>query len=329
VARIDDIGTPRGFSNLPWGWAQAANTPFQRYKQNTHFGGIRDPLIIHWPARIKDTGAIRSQFHHISDLTPTLLEALNLKAPETYRGVPQLPVAGVSLAYTFGDGNAAPRKKTQYFEMIGHRAIWHEGWTAVTAHVRGTPFEQDTWELYNTTEDFSAVHNLAATYPDKLKELEAVWISRPCVTAKPQQLYVLSRHGSMAARSRAGHTRQIAHDDGGRRTPRHEQRRRAGRVRQLSQRLRAVCEEQPAGLRVQLRRDRDENRITRRTAGGRVCVTVRISEGRRGSRDGRVVRERSDNRRRSDPAYTSSADFVGRFKFPFSGTLHKVVLEIK
>ena len=175
VARIDEIGTPRGFSNIPWGWSQASNTPFQRYKQNTHFGGIRDPLIIHWPAAIKDKGAIRSQFHHVTDIAPTVLEALSLKAPESYRGVPQLPIAGVSMAYTFTDERAATRKKTQYFEMIGHRAIWHEGWTAVTAHVRGAPFEQDKWELYNTAEDFSAVHNLADKHPDKLKELQQVW----------------------------------------------------------------------------------------------------------------------------------------------------------
>ena len=175
VARLDDIGTPHGFSNFPWGWAQASNTPFQRYKQNVHFGGIRDPLIIHWPAKIKDKGALRSQFHHVTDLTPTVLEALNLQAPDNYRGETQLPMAGVSLAYTFTDGKAATRKKTQYFEMIGHRAIWHEGWTAVTAHNRGTPFEQDKWELYNTTTDFSAVHNLADKQPAKLKELQQLW----------------------------------------------------------------------------------------------------------------------------------------------------------
>ncbi len=175
VARIDDIGTPRGFSNFPWGWAQASNTPFQRYKQNVHFGGIRDPLIIHWPATIKDKGAIRAQFHHVTDITPTVLEALRIKAPDVYRGVEQLPVAGVSLAYTFNDGRAETRKRTQYFEMIGHRAIWSEGWTAVTAHNRGASFEQDKWELYHTAEDFSAVHNLADKHPDKLKELQRLW----------------------------------------------------------------------------------------------------------------------------------------------------------
>lgn len=175
LARLDDIGTERGFSNFPWGWAQASNTPFQRYKQNVHFGGIRDPLIIHWPVRIKDKGGIRSQFHHVTDLTPTVLEALNLQAPTSYQGVAQLPMAGVSLAYTFDDAKVAMRKKTQYFEMIGHRAIWHEGWTAVTAHNRGTPFEQDKWELYDTTTDFSAVHNLADKHPDKLKELQQLW----------------------------------------------------------------------------------------------------------------------------------------------------------
>ncbi len=177
LARIDDIGGERGFSNFPWGWAQASNTPFQRYKQNTHFGGIRDPLIVHWPAWIKDKGSIRSQFHHVTDITPTVLDALKLKAPESYRGVPQLPLAGVSMVYSFDDANAATRKRTQYFEMIGHRAIWHDGWTAVTAHARGTPFEQDKWELYDTTKDFAAVHNLADQQPAKLKELQQLWQS--------------------------------------------------------------------------------------------------------------------------------------------------------
>jgi arylsulfatase len=175
LSRIDEIGTPRGFSNFPWGWSQASNTPFQRYKQNVHFGGIRDPLIIHWPAMIKDKGAIRTQFHHVTDLAPTVLDALKIKAPDVYRGVPQIPIAGVSMTYTFNDGLAPTRKKTQYFEMIGHRAIWHEGWTAVTAHNRGTPFEEDKWELYNTAEDFSAVHNLAGNHPEKLKALQQVW----------------------------------------------------------------------------------------------------------------------------------------------------------
>jgi arylsulfatase A-like enzyme len=175
LRRVDEIGSPRGFSNIPWGWAQAANTPFQRYKQNTHFGGIRDPLIVHWPAGIRDKGAVRTQFHHVTDLTPTVLEVLKINAPDSYRGVPQLPMAGVSLAYTFADGAAPGRKRTQYFEMIGHRAIWHEGWTAVTAHTRGAPFEQDTWELYNTAEDFSAIHDLAAKQPGKLKELQQLW----------------------------------------------------------------------------------------------------------------------------------------------------------
>ncbi|MFN0122353.1 MAG: arylsulfatase, partial [Blastocatellia bacterium] len=177
VARIDDIGGPRGFSNFPWGWAQASNTPFQRYKQNVHFGGIRDPLIISWPAGIRDKGAIRTQFHHVTDIVPTVMEALNIKAPDNYRGVPQLPVAGVSMAYTFNDGAAASRKTTQYFEMIGHRAIWHEGWTAVTAHTRGAPFEQDKWELYDTATDFAAVRNLADQQPDRLKQLRELWQS--------------------------------------------------------------------------------------------------------------------------------------------------------
>lgn len=177
LARIDEIGTEKGFSNIPWGWAQTANTPFQRYKQNTHFGGVRDPLIISWPAGIKDQGGIRSQFHHVTDITPTVLEILKLKAPEVYHGVPQLPVAGTSLAYTFSNPTAEGRKRIQYFEMIGHRAIWNDGWVAVTAHMRGAQFDADKWELYDTRTDFSAVNDLAQKNPEKLAELKSLWNS--------------------------------------------------------------------------------------------------------------------------------------------------------
>ncbi|MCY3603533.1 MAG: arylsulfatase [Chloroflexi bacterium] len=174
-ANIDEIGGPRSHTNYPWGWAQVGNTPLKRYKQNTHGGGIRDPLIIHWPDRIKDAGAIRPQFHHISDIVPTVLEVLGVEAPEMYQGVPQLPIHGTSMLYTFDSGDEPTRKRNQHFEMFGHRGIWHDGWKAVTFHAPGGSFEDDQWELYHLDEDFSECNDLAESEPEKLKEMIEHW----------------------------------------------------------------------------------------------------------------------------------------------------------
>ena len=175
LAHVDEIGGPKSHTNYPWGWAQVGNTPLKRYKQNTHGGGIRDPLIIHWPDRIKDTGAIRPQFHHISDIVPTVLEVLGLEAPESYQGVPQMPIHGTSMLYTFDSSDEPTRKVSQHFEMFGHRAVWHEGWKAVAFHLPGTTFEQDQWELYHLDEDFSEAHDLAESQPEKLQEMIDRW----------------------------------------------------------------------------------------------------------------------------------------------------------
>ncbi len=177
LARLDDIGGPMSNANYPWGWAQVGNTPGKRYKQNTHSGGIRDPLIIHWPAVIKDGGSIRRQFHHVTDITPTVLEAVGLEAPEMYNGHAQMPVHGESMVYTFVTENAAQpsRKPSQYFEMYGSRAIWADGWKAVAFHKPGTPFEDDRWELYHLEEDFSECKDLAQSHPKKLAELVELW----------------------------------------------------------------------------------------------------------------------------------------------------------
>ncbi len=177
LERLDDIGGLHVHANYPLGWAQVSNTPFQRFKQNVHFGGVRDPLVVHWPARIRGRGEIRSQFHHLIDVVPTVLDVLGLEAPTTYRGVPQLPVAGISMAYTFGDARVPGARKTQYFEMYGHRGIYSDGWKAVTFHVKGTPFDSDRWELYNVTEDFSETRDLASQYPEKVRQLQALWFA--------------------------------------------------------------------------------------------------------------------------------------------------------
>ncbi|MGW2327062.1 arylsulfatase [Streptomyces sp. NPDC001700] len=177
VARIDDIGTTRAHANYPWGWAQAGNTPFKRYKQNTHEGGVRCPLIVNWPRGLPHTGEVRQQFHHVTDIVPTLFEVLGVRSPEVYNGIPQLPVHGTSMAYTFGSPTAPTRKEAQYFEMFGHRAIWHDGWKAVAFHQRGTSFDEDQWELYHHDTDFSECHDLARERPEQLEKMLArFWV---------------------------------------------------------------------------------------------------------------------------------------------------------
>ena len=155
----------------------------------SHFGGTRQGMAISWPGHIKDAGGIRSQFHHMIDIVPTILEATGIQAPTTVNGIAQRPIEGVSMAYTFDKANAnAPSKRdTQYFEMFANRAIYHDGWIAATTPpappwVLGTGKLPDIndykWELYNITEDYSEYNDLAAKNPDKLKELQALFLTR-------------------------------------------------------------------------------------------------------------------------------------------------------
>ena len=177
LAHYDDLGTERSYPTYPIGWTQAGNTPFKRTKGTVHEGGIRTPLIAHWPGHITDAGAIRPQFHDVTDILPTVLEVAGITAPAVFEGNPQSPLAGTSLTYTWSKQNAvAPTThRTQYFEIYGHRAIWHDGWKLVAWHPPGTPFENDTWELYDTTTDFNESRDLAKTRPEKVRELLAVW----------------------------------------------------------------------------------------------------------------------------------------------------------
>ena len=175
IERIDDIGGPSSHTNYPWGWAQAGNTPFKWYKQNTHEGGVHVPLIVHWPAGIAEAGGLRDQFHHVNDIVPTIYDVLGITPPEVYRGKEQLPITGTSMAYSFTDADSPTRKGVQYFEMMGHRGIHRDGWKAVTRHQSGTPFEDDKWELYHLAEDRSECHDLAAEHPELVEELVALW----------------------------------------------------------------------------------------------------------------------------------------------------------
>jgi len=182
---LDEIGTGKTEPHIPVGFAHAGNCPFQWTKQiASHYGGTRNGLIVHWPDGIKARGEIRTQWHHVIDVTPTILEIIGLPEPVTVNGVPQRPIEGVSMKYTFDDAKAPSRRTQQYFEMFGNRGIYSNGWTAVTKHrtpwltgqIKTLPFNEDVWELYDTTKDFSQAENLAAKYPDKLTELRALFL---------------------------------------------------------------------------------------------------------------------------------------------------------
>lgn len=175
LERIDDLGSYKTYNHYPAGWAQAGNAPLKWYKSWVHAGGVKDPLIIRYPPKIRDQGGIRHQYHHVTDITPTILELIGIEAPATLHGIAQKPLHGTSLAYTFAQSDGPTRKEVQYYEMIGHRAIWHDGWKAVTNHQPSTPFEEDQWELYHVAQDFSEVHNLAQERPEKLRELIDRW----------------------------------------------------------------------------------------------------------------------------------------------------------
>lgn len=204
VLRLDDIGGPNSHSNIPWGWAQAGNTPLKWYKQNTHGGGVRDPLIVRWPGKLGDIGGIRTQFCHAIDIAPTVLEAIGIPHPDEVAGVPQLPVHGTSLLHSFGNPDATPSRGPQYFEMFGHRALVHGGWKAVSRHTSGTPYDEDVWELYHLDRDFSESNDLAQAEPDRLQQMIALWWQEaerlgvlPLDDRGPSELFRSSRRPGM------------------------------------------------------------------------------------------------------------------------------------
>jgi len=185
LKRIDDIGTWKTYNHYPVGWAHAMDTPMPWTKQiASHYGGTRNGMVISWPSRIKDKGGIRPQWHHVIDIAPTILEATGLNAPSSINGVAQKPIEGVSMAYSFADGKAPSTRTTQYFEMLGNRAIYHDGWVAATTPTSAPwdPAGSDVdvitgykWELYNVAEDFSESTDQAARNPDKLRELQLLF----------------------------------------------------------------------------------------------------------------------------------------------------------
>jgi len=182
LPHLAEWGGPKTFPHFAVGWAHATNTPFQWTKQvASHFGGTRNGMVMQWPKGISAKGELRSQFHHVIDIAPTVLEAASIPQPKTVNGIPQRPMDGVSMLYAAADAKAPGRRPTQYFEMFGNRAIYHEGWTAVTRHsipwlnVPLPKVADDKWELYNIDEDFSQANDLAAGNPAKLKELQDIF----------------------------------------------------------------------------------------------------------------------------------------------------------
>jgi arylsulfatase A-like enzyme len=193
LSRIDELGGPTTFNHYPWGWTWAGDTPFRRWKRETYRGGISDPFVVHWTKGIAAKGEVRTQYAHAIDMVPTVLHALGLEPPTNIKGVTQSPIEGLSLAHTFADAKAPSRRQTQYFEMMGHRSIYHDGWRAVcpwpgpsfteAGMPFGTPIPAETlteldakhWELYHVEEDWAENYDVAADNRAKLIELIGMW----------------------------------------------------------------------------------------------------------------------------------------------------------
>jgi arylsulfatase len=205
LSMIDELGGPLGYNHYPVGWAHAMDAPMQWTKQvASHFGGSRNGIVISWPARIKDRGGLRPQFCHVIDIVPTIYEAAKITPPSSLNGIAQKPLDGISLTYTFDDAKAPTRHTSQYFELVGNRAMYKDGWMASTTPLRlpwvtvsGSEANPDDfkWELYNISEDFSQANDLAAKNPEKLKELQAAFD----IEAKKYNVYPLDSSFSSRA----------------------------------------------------------------------------------------------------------------------------------
>ena len=276
---LDELGSPKTYNHYPNGWAMAFNTPFKMWKRYEFNGGTSDPCIVSWPAGIKARGEIREQYHHAIDLVPTVLDALGVESPEAIKGHVQSRFDGVSMRSSFDDAEAPTTRRTQFYSMLGSRAIWHDGWKAITTHPTITGwshFNDDEWELYHIDVDRSEMHNLAAEHPDKVRELVNLWYAE----AGAQQAFPLDdrsrardhAHAATGAVAAAGPLRLLpGHGRGARvasgerpqpvvrdrcagRHPGAGRRRRALRARVAVRWSRALREGQPAALRLQLRR---------------------------------------------------------------------------
>ncbi len=180
LAMIDELGGPRTYNHYPTGWAMAFNTPFKMWKRYEFNGGTSDPCILSWPSVLGHSGEIRHQYHHAVDIVPTVLDCLGVPAPDVIKGHEQSRFDGVSMRYSLDDPSAPSERRTQFYSMLGSRAIWHDGWKAVTTHptISGwSHFNDDTWELYHTDTDRSELYDLASEHPDKVRELVNLWFA--------------------------------------------------------------------------------------------------------------------------------------------------------
>ena len=305
LSKMDEFGSPSSYNHYAVGWAWAMDTPFQWTKQvASHWGGTRNGTIVHWPHGIDEHGGLRSQFTHVIDVAPTILEAAGLPEPTMVNGVQQSPMEGTSMLYTFDEADAPERHDLQYFEMFGNRGIYHRGWSAVTKHrtpwvmVGGTlpAFDDDVWELYDGSSDYSQAHDLAADQPEMLAKLQRLWLIEAtkynvlplddrtaerlepvdgrATDADPRELAaVLRRHGTPVGEQRGQHQEQVVlrHRRGrrpGERCRRRDHRprrpvRRLGPLRQGRQGQVRLQRARHPGVRHRGRRDRSRPAPTR------------------------------------------------------------------
>jgi arylsulfatase A-like enzyme len=195
LAMIDKLGSPETYNHYPTGWAVAFSTPYRMFKRYSQYaGGTADPMVIHWPKGFKARGEIRDQYHHCTDVVPTILECCGLTTPDVVEGIRQTPMAGVSMRYSFEDADVPTRKETQYYEMLSTRGLWHNGWKVSTEHgpmINKGTFDDDRWQLFHTDVDRSEAHDLAAEHPEKVKELSELWLAE----AKKNNVLPLNDYG--------------------------------------------------------------------------------------------------------------------------------------
>ena len=341
LSKVDEFGSPSSYNHYSVGWAWAMDTPFQWTKQvASHWGGTRNGTIVHWPNGIEERGGLRTQFTHVIDVTPTILEAAGLPQPTMVNGVLQAPIEGTSMLYSFNDAAAPERHDLQYFEMFGNRGIYHRGWSAVTKHKTPWmiidpdmgPFDDDTWELYDGEHDYSQANNLAAEKPELLAKLQRLWLieaakynvlplddrsgerfdpgaGRPTDTPAGELAAVLRRHGSVDREQRGEHQEQVVLG--------HRGDRRAGdrggwcdhRPRRSFRRMGAVCQGPQGEVHLQRPGDpRVPDGGRRADPSGQAPGTRGVRLRRRRPREGRrrhalPRRHRGRNRpRRSDSA---------------------------
>ena len=277
---IDKLGGPDTYEHYPTGWAAATSTPFKMFKRYSEYaGGTCDPLVISWPKGIKARGEVRNQYHHSTDIVPTILDVCGLEMPKVYRGVEQYPLSGVSMRYTFDAPTAPTQKKRQYYAMLGTRAIWEDGWKAVALHapISGKGhLDKDVWELYHVDVDPAESKDLAKEHPEKLQALIKAWfeeadknlvlpiddrtaleqlnIERPSDEAARDRYVYYPGHLAGAGRRRRQRARPVVQDPRRRRDHRSELLGRHLRARLAVRRPLAVHQGQEAALRLQLPR---------------------------------------------------------------------------